>query len=242
MTVPAATLSKIRYRLIDIADMNPLLVDATTLNEAFTGALTRYSDDRPRELTADVVGNGTEFYPLTGTNKVLASWVDQSSQIKAIDYPAGTVAAGYTPNWLDRTFDWTFYADATLSYLRFLTVKPVSPEKVRITYTTPHTHSTALNTVPTNELDALCDLAAAYACMALATKAAASTDSLISADSTNYRDSQLRFKQQADAWIQSYKDRLGMRTDGEAAASAVADWNRTTSLGGPFLTHRNRWR
>ncbi len=247
MPVPSATRLAVRYRIMDLDDMNPLLIDATTLDSAINSALTRYSTDRARELTADITGTGSEFYPLTGVGAVLTGWSDGVSQILAIDYPAKPVTAGYSPTWLNSAYDWSFYRDASnIEYLRFLTVTPSATEKVRATYTAPHVHTTASNTVPAGDFDALCDLAASYACQALATKMAASQDSLIAADSTNYRDGQIRFSQQAKNWEASYNARMGiaMNADGTAsvaAASAVADWNRTATTGGPFLTHRRRW-
>jgi hypothetical protein len=242
MAAPQDTIDKVRRRLVDLSATNPLAGDPDVIDEAIASAVSRYTTDRPRELTADVTGAGSEYYPLTGDDAVLASWSDGVSQITAIDYPAKPVSAGYAPTWLDKTFDWTTYRDgAGVTYLRFLTVTPLATETARVTYTAPHIHSTALDTIPSGDLDAVCDLAASYACQALATKMAASQDSLISADSTNYRDGQLRFSQQAKGWLDSYKARLGI-TDGVAGASAVADWNRTTTTGGPFLTHSRRWR
>ena len=240
MSPPAATRTHVRNRLLDLGDVNPLLEDGATLDEAITAALSRYSLDRPRQLVADVNGSGSPFYPLTGASKVLTSWLDGLSSILAIDYPAGTVSASYQPTYLNQTFDWRLYADSTVTYLRLLTVTPKTGEKLRITYTAPHLHDSTGSSVPVSDLDALYDLSASYACLALATKMAASSDSVITADSTNYRDGQLRFKQQADAWEASYQDRLGIK-DGVAAGSAVSDWVRTAPPGVPFLTHNRRW-
>lgn len=246
MAPPSATLTKVRRRIDDLSATNPISADGDVLDEAIESAVSRYTNDRPRELTADVTGTGSEFYPLTGGSAVLASWSDGVSQITAIDYPAKPVSAGYWPTWLD-TSDWTTYRDgAGVLYLRFLAAQPSVTEKARVTYTAAHVHTTILDTIPAGDLDAVCDLAASYACTALATKASASQDSLISADSTNYRDSQLRFNQQAKAWLESYYARMGISVGangaaGVAGASAVADWNRTNTAGGPFLTHRRRW-
>jgi len=172
--------------------------------------------------------------------------VDGASSIQSIDYPAGTVAVGYTPTWLDPDNDWTYYRNETGLYLRLTSAQPTASEKVRVTYTAPHTHTSATDTVPSQDLDALCDLAAYYACLALATKAAASSDSVIAADSTNYRDGQLRFKQQAEEWLASYGERMGISvgkdgTTAPAGASSTGDWNRTNTVGGAFLTHSRRW-
>lgn len=239
---PQSTVEKVRYRVADLSDSNPLASDFEIVHEAIGSALSRYSQDRPREIVADVTGNGTEFYALTGGSPVLASWSDEFSRVVSIDYPASAVAVGYTPTWLDPDLDWTLYETPTIRYLRFKTHQPQATETARITYTGLHVHSTTSDTVPPADLDALCDLAAHYVCLALATKMAASQDSLIASDSQNYRDGQLRFKQQAEAWEQSYFKRMDIDPKGGAAgASATADWTRTGTTGWPMLTHSRRW-
>jgi hypothetical protein len=254
MGAPATTLDKVRWRICDLSVTDPLLSD-DALDEVIAQAVSHYTGDRPRVVVADVDGDGSAYYPLTGADAVLADWADGSSRVVSIDYPAGTVASGGSPNWLDSDLDWTFYRDADLAYLRFLAVSPSTGRTARVTYTAPHVHSDEQDTVPAGDLDALCDLAAHYGCQALATKMAASSDSLIAADSTNYRDGQLRFKQQADAWLASYRTRLGLPATGagsgagsgagagqQAGASATADWNRPATTGWPLLTHSRRWR
>jgi hypothetical protein len=247
MSPPTTTFEKVRRRIHDLSATNPLAEDYTVLEEAINAALTRYSQDRPREIVEDITGNGESYYALTGAGKVVASWSDGTSQIRSIDYPASAVADNVDPRWLDPDLDWRYYRDETVLYLRFISHSPAASETARITYTAPHTHSTTADTVPAGDLDALCDLAAHYACLALATKAAASQDSVIAADSTNYRDGQLRFKQQAEAWFKSYSDRMGIVVDkngnaGVAGAGATGDWNRYGTIGWPYLTHRMRWR
>lgn len=252
MAAPAATRSAVRYRLLDLDATNPLLTDATTLDAAISSAVAKYGQDRPLEVVEDEAGNGSPFFVLVGSGAVLASWQDGSSQIQRIEYPASAVGADYVPTYLDRQDDWDEgYRDASKTYLRLKTVVPAATETIRVTYTAPHTHTSATNTVPSGDLEALYDLAAHFACLALGTKMAGSSDSTISADSVNYRDSQLRYKQQAEAWLASYNDRMGISTgdtgggsggSGVVGASAVGDWDRTYQSGAPFLTHWSRRR
>lgn len=243
MSAPSTTIDKVRRRLMDLSETNPLVTDHEALEEAITSAVTRFSQDRPRRVVVDVAGAGTDYYPLTGDDSVAESWVDGASSIESIDYPAGAVASGYTPSLLDPDNDWTTYRSATLVYLRFRNAAPAVGETARVSYSAPHSHTDASDTVPATDLDALCDLAAHYACQALATKAAGNQDSVIAADSVNYRDSQLRYKQQAEEWEQSYFKRMGIdEKGGTAGASATADWNRSNTTGGAWLTHSRRWR
>lgn len=243
MTAPSATLNKVRYRIIDVATTNPLMVSATTLEEAVVQAVTRYSRDRPLISVADVVGNGTPYYPIIGAGAVLANWTDGLSRIQSVEYPAGSVGANHVPSYLVESDDWEYYETPSITYVRFKTATPAATETLRISYSSRHTHTTVTDTVKAFDLDALCDLAAFFSCMALATKAAASSDPSINADSVSHRDAQLKFKQQADAWLTSYNDRMGIKTgEGVRGASAVGDWDGTFQTGLPFLTHWGRRR
>lgn len=242
MAAPTSTKVKVKRRLLDLSDDNPLLANDEALEECIAQAVTRYSQDRPREIVDDVTGSGANVYPLTGASKVLASWSDGTSRIVSIDYPAEAVSGDFTTSWLDSDIDWSTYKDETVVWLRLPNHSPAATETMRITYTAPHTHTSVTDTVPAADLDALCDLAAHYACLALQTKAAGNQDSIIAADSTNYRDAQLRYRQAAEDWLKSYEARMGITDGGVLGASATADWNRPTTTGYPWLTHSGRWR
>lgn len=243
MAAPTTTRNAVRYRLVDLDASNPLLTDATTLDAAIGMAVTKYSQDRPRTVVEDEAGNGTGFFVVVGSGAVLASWLDGFSAIDWIDYPAGAVSATYVPNPLNADRDWTFYKDASKTYLWLKNASPAASETVRISYTGVHTHTSLSDTVPAADLDALYDLSAYFACIMLATKMAASSDSTIQADSTNYRDGQLRFKQQAEMWLASYADRLALAKDGSpAGASAWGNWDGRLQNGREFLTHPSRRR
>lgn len=250
MSAPATTIAAVRYRLIDIDATNPLLADGTTLQAAIDAAVSKYSQDRPRTVVEDETGNSSGYYVLVGTGAVLSSWSDGFSQIQSIEYPAAAVGVDYVPGYLDRQDDWDdSYQDATKTYLRLKSIMPSASETVRVTYTAPHTHTTITDTVKTADKEALYDLAAHYGCLALGTKMAGSSDSTISADSVNYRDSQLRYKQQAEAWLASYNRRMGISDDGKGGAggvpgaSANGDWDTTyQNTRMPRLTHSPRYR
>lgn len=240
---PDATRTALRYRIMDLSPDNPLLVTPESLDAAIAQAVTKYSQDKPRDVVEDETGNGTPYFVVVGSGAVLASWLDQFSQIQWIDYPAGAVSATYQPNPLQPR-DWTFYADASKTYLWLKNATPTVSETVRIAYTALHTHTSTTDTIPPADLDALYDLSAYYACIMLATKAAGNSDSTIAADSVNYRDAQLRYKQQAAEWLASYADRMGQQPDGKpAGASAMANLDsRNIAVGWPWLTHAARRR
>lgn len=245
MPAPTTTKTKVQQRLMDTSTTNPNLPTDGALEEAITNAVIKFSQDRPRLIVADVTGNGTPYYILS---TVLSAWVDEFSRVEQIEYPASAPGADYVPSYLQEADDWEYYATPSNKYLRLKTVVPAATETLRVTYSTLHTHTTVTDTVPSAHLDALCDLAAHFACMALATKMAGSNDPLIKADSVNYRDSQLKYSQQAKAWLDAYNDKMGISGSdaagggGAKGASATADWDRGYQTGLPFLTHWGRRR
>lgn len=247
MAAPTTTRNKVKYRLIDTSANNPNLADATVLDEAIGRAVVRYSRDRPLMVVEDESGNGTPFYTLVGAGAVLASWSDKFSQIDCIEYPAGDVSSDYRPTFLDRQDDWQEdFRIPDKILLRFKTLSPAATETFRVTYSALHTHTSVTDTVPAADLEALCDLSAHYACIILGTEAAGVTDSLVEADTTNYRDAQLRYSQQAKAWLDSYNRHMGISPSSEAGASSAkggsawADWDQKYQSGFPFLTHWSR--
>jgi len=249
MAAPAATLSKIRYRLMDTAASNPLVTDATTLQAAVDNALAKYNRDRPLIVTEDETGAGSPYFVLVGTGALLAKWVDGFSVISRIEYPAATPSATHVPSYLIEGEDFEVgYRSADKSYLRCITVTPTASQTLRITYTARHTHDTNTDTVYTQDLEALYDLAAHFACVELATKAASANAPLIQADSASYRDAQLKYKQQADAWLAAYNDKMGIAAgasgseSGVRGGSARADWDSTMQSGYPLMTHWGRRR
>lgn len=252
MPAPTATVNKVRYRLVDVNASNPILATSTTLEEAIVNAVTKYAQDRPLIVTEDETGLTSGFIPVVGSGAVLASWLDRFSRVIRIEYPAEAVSSTYTPTYL-LPEDWEEgYKDSSKTYIRLKGITPSSSEIVRITYTAKPVHTSLSDTVPAIDLDALCDLAAHYGCLALATKYSAGSDSVIAADGTNYRDNQLRFRQCAEDWLKSYNDKMGISNaeggqqggaDSISGQSVRADWDQSFQFNRiPFLTHSPRWR
>lgn len=244
MVAPTTTISKIRRRIDDLSETDPLVGDFDIIDEAVLQAVSRYAQDRPRVLVEDETGNGTPYYVLVGTGALLASWADGFSQIRQIEYPAAAVGASHTPSYLEQQDDWdTTYRDATKTYLRLRSVSPSASETLRITYTALHTHTTVTDTVPPTDLDALCDLAASYVCQALASSAASTLSITLGQFRVSGSEGQASAAKQASAWLASYQRRIGVDTSGATAgAASYSDWDASLQYGGRFLTHGGRRR
>lgn len=249
MTAPTGTVTKVRNRMMDLAATNPNLATSTALEEAVVNAVTKYGQDRPLKTVLDITGQTSPYLPIVGSGALLTGWLDGFSSIHRIEYPAAAVSANYVPTYLTVGDDWEYYDGPAIKYVRLKTIVPVASETFRVTYTMRPSHTQASDTLPAADLDAVCDLAAHYCCVALATKAAASSDPMLQADSVNHRDAQLKFKQQADVWLAEYNSKMGIVTGGEgssagskAGASANTDWDQTFQSGLPFITHWGRRR
>jgi hypothetical protein len=99
-------------------------------------AVERYSRDNPYEVTADVTGDGGNYYAIASS---LSAWSEGYSQIIGIEYPAPTVANDEAPVYLDPE-DWSDdYWDASgaspVRYFYLPNHAPAATETIRVRYT-----------------------------------------------------------------------------------------------------------
>jgi hypothetical protein len=215
-------------------NVNVALSD-TEIGETVDEAVTQYSVDNPRIVTFDLAMGASPFVDTS----TITGWVVDWSQLLAVEPDAAAVSATYTPSQLgDLTREiQTDYRDTTKTYFYYRSSQPASGSLVRYTFTAPHTLSAVLDTIPTPHFDAVCDLAASYCCLRLATKAAGATDATIQADAVTYRDSQLRYRQCAEDFRASYKSKVGVQEPGMRPASFTSDFDVMLSSGLTRLSH-----
>ena len=191
-----------------------------------------YSKHRPREVVKDVTGAGTYDYSI-GTN--LTYWVEDFSIIKSIEYPADE----REPQYIDED-DYLVYKKETDLFIRFLADTPSATQKIRVTYTALHILSEALNTIPSADEDAVCNLAASLCSQGLASHYAQTSDSTIGADSVNYRTKSQEYTSRAKEQKKIYLEHLGIK-EGEVAPASVRKVVDVTYPGGTDrLTHPRR--
>ena len=203
----------------------PPIVEPAHIISAFTAALGIYSRDRPRRLVASVSGDGSAYdFPLP------RGWVYGLSRLVSIEYPAGE----QTPTML--TTEATTIRESVLGgqpvrVLRFLGITPESgTDNILVTYTARHVHSSEADSIPADDLPAVCWLAAAQIADGLAADKAASSDSTINADTTNHRDGEQRWASVARRLRERYAEHLGLRGP-VAAASAIKNLNPSAQFG-----------
>lgn len=235
--LPAATRTRVRNILIDDSATEPSLTDAQ-VDQAFGAALKQYSDDRPRVAVALLSGDGSAY-----DFGLPAGWVWGLSRLLSVEHPAGE----QRPVLLDAA-DVVIHESALggqpVRVLRFLTTTPASgTDNVAVRYTTRHLHTDETDTVPVDDLDALCYLAASYAAETLAAWMAASSDSTIAADNVNHRNGSDIWRSVARSLRARYDAHLGKgEAANVAAAGATVDWDTNLSWGHDRLFHGKRWR
>jgi len=223
------------------------IYDSDARDTQIKAAVEDYSRDVPQTAAGDVTGAATRYYALTGENPSLTSWVDGVSQVTEIEYPAVTVASGDLPQYLGPD-DWRDnYEAGGIAYLLLLNHTPAATEKMRITYTVPYAWSGTpeVTATPTAHFYAICALATAKCCRAIAANYANTGDSILHVDSTDHNAQYSAFLRLAEHYETAYREALGLAGDDgrvEDAAGGFVDWD--TAPGWPagrrFVYHGNR--
>lgn len=234
--MPSATRTRVRRVLMDTASTNPNLTD-NEVDQAFESALRAYSKDRPRVVVGAMSGDGSAV-----DFRLPRLWIDGFSSIREIEYPAGE----QTRLIVDEN-EYEILASVLgpqpTRLLHWMDTTPSSgTSNILVRYTTRHVHTDEMDSVYPDDFDALCQLAGSEAALALAAKMAASSDPVITSDSTNYRDGEQRWRSVAKALRERYEDHMGQGDATPTAASKVADWDTQFSWGRDFLFHGRRGR
>lgn len=192
------------------------------LDFAVAEAAKRYSRVRPREVVADVPGDGGFDYALP------APYDPEFSRVLQVEYPAGA----REPHYVDR-LDWTLYKAPAGTVLRFERDTPQVGETVRVTFTALHTP----DSVPAAHTDVVTLIAAALACEQLASHYTNASDSTVLADSVDHKSKAAEYAQRAQRFWRLANELLPIPEQGAVQAAGGQ-----TSIGEeiPLLTHRQR--
>lgn len=205
------------------------------IDRAIVEAVKRYSRVRPVEAVQDYPGDGATFDFALPTG-----WQQDSSTIRAVEYPAGQ-----RPASLLEPTDWEFYRSTTsVVKLRLKSLTPASGQTLRVTWTKPHVVDVTSSTIIAHDEEAVANLAAAVGLRQLAALYANTVDPTIQADSVNYRSKSSEYLKLAGELEQQYREHLGIKAEGSEtmAGGTFVDVDRSSSLNQEQLTHPNRWR
>jgi hypothetical protein len=215
-------------------------------DDAITQAVKRYSKDRPRELVTDLVGAGSAYLALpSGPSNPPEQFEDGFSFVRAIEFPIGNLP----PIYLEGE-DWLLYRAPTGLKIALTNMVPQATDTLRVTWTVRHNPGTSgaqavATTVPDYDFEAVCDLAASFACDKLSAAFARTNDPSIQADAVNYRSKAQEYASLGKQFKKRYDDHVGIEDGGSgsgnnpaAGAISIGDMNLNQGSGVDRLTHR----
>ncbi len=217
---------------------------------ALDAALAEYARDCPREVTLEISGSGGFDYATSawgaaesGTTAA-TRWVAGFSQLRQVVYPY--VSTSRDLPVLDLN-DLALVRLPAGEVLRFLSATPLASEKFLVTFTRPHEVTVGLSTVPPNDAQAVCSLAAAYALQTLSAYYAQATNSSLDADVADHRGRTSLYLDLARTYRAQYEQHVGRGdTAGQAPRAAGgfvdADGGFANASGTDYFFHGRRRR
>lgn len=207
------------------------LLSPAEIDVAIDLAVKRYSSDRPRMLVEDVAATD----PDSNSLDLPLAWESDFSQLAAMEFPIGehpvsVVEANHyqlyqSPSGIEVLVDFFAVSD-----------------NVRLTFTTRHQLTVALDTIPVGQREAVSCWAAAFLCDQLSSFYAGESDSTISADQVSSSNQSRDFSFRAKTLRARYLSELGVDEKRSAPAGVVVDMDLKNSLGQNRLQHSNRFR
>ena len=206
-------------------------VGANDLDVAIALAVDRYSADRPRHKSEDLVSPGGNTLPLPTTD-----YDATFSEIESLEYPIGE----FPPVFIDSTA-WALYTAPTGDQLT-LAQSLSTGQEVRALFTIKHVLDETTDTIPAIDKEAVASWAAAFLCDQLASLYSGDSDTTIQADNVDHGGKAREFAMRANSLRKRYHDLLGIDPKRNAAAGVVVDMDMSNSVGGDRLTHPRRYR
>ncbi len=232
-TATPVTLPDFDAKLVIVIQDKAAMLSAGERQAFILEAVSRYSQDRPRQVAAAIPGDGGHDYDLP------EDWEEGFSAAQQVEYPAGQ----QQPVIPDDN-DWMLYKTADGKVLRFLAGSPAATETILFTYTVRHQLTAQASTLPVADQDAVVNLAGALCCYALARKYAQTSDSTIAADAVNYGTKSGEYAKRGKELEGLYKAHIAPAAaeGGFPAASVTGDWDMNAGWGTDRITHPRRLR
>jgi hypothetical protein len=200
-------------------------ISTTDRDTAIASAVERYSQDRPVEKAADLVGVSGQLIALP------AAWEAEFSALKSLEYPVGDV-----PPSLLESDAWALYRDVDVLRIMLAASLPAA-STVRAVFTVRHTLTTLVDTIPTGRREVVAKFAAASLCDQLAALYANDTDSTIGAGMVQGQTKSQAYAARARDYRKQYQDALGVTDRTAQPASAVGSLRPKDGHGQPRLFH-----
>jgi len=216
------------------------ILSSEQVDEQIKVALAQYSADAPDEDVVEFVGDSGKYYAITN----LTNWSDGFSKVRAIEYPAATVASDEEPQMLESD-DYTIFEDKTAKSLYFPNHSPVSTELVRVWYSVPYAFSGSPEAVdiPGEDFYAICLLAASYCCDVMATYYTTHVDVADGRINVKRGAVSEKYEARAKKYWDNYRKHMNLPLDGRPkAAGVIAEWDVAPPRIGEYIFHGRRTR
>ena len=204
------------------------------LSKFMDQGLLTYSKRRPRSITVEKTGDGETYAAVPTSND---GWIDCFSMIMNIEFPLDE-----TPPHNMEDDEWIMQqvptAIAAIGYrIKWINSYPLNGDKYWINFISPHTLTAdpAVNTTSDGDFDGICNAMAAVYCEGLARFYLGDTTPSLDADAVDYQSKAKDAQDLADALWKKYD--ILIPNDGH---SEIADWDRTSPLGTPLMTHEEK--
>lgn len=184
-----------------------LLADA--LGSGLQDAVARYSVLRSQLAAYDFTGDGSTY-----DFALPAGWITGFSKVISIEYPAGD----QIPAYLDSNF-YGFYLDPTQGLVLRFYVTPSAGGTARVLFTKPQVVKGTVDTIPAEDFEAVCFLAAHSICLSLAGKYSGFYEPSFEADVIRYRTKAADYQSLARQFKALFQQHLSMKVDDIAPAS-----------------------
>ena len=228
--------SRVLLRIKDAAKSLDADGVTETVDASIASAVEEYGKVRPRETATVCDGAATFKYSLTAATPILTGFDAALSQITSIAYPYTTTTADLT--YLE-DYEWKVQQLADGLWLWFITATPSAAEDFLVTWTLPHTCSGSALTVPASDYEAVADLAAAHALLAMSGLYVQSLDNSISADAVNRQSKASEYRSLSTQYRKAYDLKMGSGA-ATGPAFAIGDIDRLDGDGGDYFFHGRR--
>jgi hypothetical protein len=195
------------------------------------------SRDRPREVIADITGNGTKTYTLgSGTT---ALWVNRFSKIRTVEYPIGS-----DPVAVLQSDSWFLYRSATdTEQLKFKNDSPGASETFRILFTTRHAFDPTSSSIDDEDKAIIGLLLGHYGALALVSDFLKPNRSNLPNDSVDFSQKATDMMTLAKELLDKYAKLVsGKSAEVKTYATLVKDFDMISSQGEDYILNPTRYR
>ena len=219
----AKVLAEYTARITSLVQDKASKLETADYTAALDAALEDLNSNHPKVTSASEAGDGSTY------EWTLASWVEEQSVVRSVEYPAGE----RNPEYLDADE----YAMVIPGDLRLLNYTPGAAESIKISYTIPWTLTAEANDIPDRHFEAICSRAAAVCCTQLAAAYGQDTDPTYGGGVIQVGGKLPNYIKLSGEYIKVWEDHFDTSGGHEASFSIAKDFESKNSDGRGRMFH-----